>query len=78
MHYFLLVQGGELHLETLIKERQEKYYKVLDECDHDANSGKFIEFSLQAIYDTLKEIFETEQVNVQVTEQVEKLFSTLT
>lgn len=66
---------GWLPLETLIKERQEKYYKVLGECDHDANSGKFIEFSLQAIYDTLKEIFETEQVNIQVTEQVEKLLN---
>lgn len=46
---------------------------MLGECDHCADSGKFIEFLLTAIYDALCEISNTEQVAAQVTEQVEKL-----
>lgn len=64
---------GWLPIETLIRERQEEYYKVLGECDHSADSGKFVEFLLTAVYDALCEIADTEQVTVQVTEQVEKL-----
>lgn len=68
---------GWLPIETLIKERQEEYYKVLGECDKAAGSDKFIEFSLQAIHDALEELSETEQVSVQVTEQVEKLMKVI-
>lgn len=64
---------GWLPIETLIRERQDEYYRVLGECDNSANSGKFIEFLLKAIYDALCEIFDTEQVIEQVTEQVKKL-----
>ncbi|MCF8020627.1 MAG: Fic family protein [Vallitaleaceae bacterium] len=64
-----------LPIETLIRERQDEYYKVLGECDHSADSGKFVEFLLKAIYDSLCEITETEQVIEQVTEQVEKLLA---
>ncbi len=68
---------GWLPIETLIRERQEEYYKVLGECDHSADSGKFVEFLLTTIYDALCEIAETEQVTVQVTEQVEKLLTVM-
>lgn len=64
---------GWLPIETLIRERQDDYYRVLGECDKLANSGRFIEFLLQAILDSLKEIAMTEQVREQVTEQVAKL-----
>ncbi len=64
---------GWLPIETLIRERQEEYYKVLGECDQSSDSGKFIEFILTAIYDALCQIVDTEQVYEQVTEQVEKL-----
>ena len=37
------------------------------ECDKSADSGKFVEFLLTAIYDALCEIVNTEQVNEQVT-----------
>ena len=30
---------GWLPIETLIRERQDEYYKVLGECDHSADSG---------------------------------------
>ncbi len=64
---------GWLPIETLIRDRQDEYYKVLGECDHSADSGKFIEFMLKAIYDALCEIVDTEQASEQVTEQVKKL-----
>jgi Fic family protein len=64
---------GWLPVESLIKERQDEYYKVLGECDKGADSKMFIEFLLQGIYDSLKELNQTEQVSVQVTEQVNKL-----
>lgn len=53
---------GWLPIETLIRERQDEYYKVLGEGDYSADSGKFIEFLLKAIYDALCEITNTEQV----------------
>ncbi len=68
---------GGLPIESLIRERQDRYYKVLGECDHSANSGKFVEFLLKAIYDALCEIADTEQVMKQVTEQVEKLLKVI-
>ena len=64
---------GWLPIETLIRERQEEYYKVLGECDQSADSGRFIEFILIAIYDALYQIADTEQVSEHVTEQVERL-----
>ncbi len=64
-------------IETLIRERQEEYYRVLGECDHKADAGLFIEYLLAAIYDALKEIAFTEQVGEQVTEQVKKLLDCL-
>lgn len=64
---------GWLPIETLIRKRQEEYYRVLEECDHSTNSGKFIEFMLTAIHDVLYEIVSTEQVTVQETDQVRRL-----
>lgn len=68
---------GWLPVESLIKDRQDQYYKVLGLCDKEADSGKFIEFLLQAIYDTLLELQQTEQVREQVTEQVSKLLEVM-
>lgn len=68
---------GWLPVETLIKDRQDDYYKVLGLCDKEADSGKFVEFLLQAIYDALCELRETEQVSEQVTEQVLKLINVM-
>lgn len=64
---------GWLPIETLIRERQEEYYRVLGECDHAADSGKFVEFLLTTIYDALSEFPITEQDTEQDTEQVLKL-----
>jgi len=68
---------GWLPVESLIKERQDQYYEVLGICDKEADSGRFIEFLLQALYDTLCELRQTEQVSVQETEQVLKLLEVM-
>lgn len=68
---------GWLPVESLIKERQDEYYRVLGECDEAADSGRFIEFLLEAILDSLKELNQTAQVTAQVTVQVEKLMNVI-
>ncbi|BES64551.1 Fic family protein [Gottschalkiaceae bacterium SANA] len=68
---------GWLPVESLIKDRQDQYYKVLGRCDQEADSAKFIEFLLQVIYDALLDLQQTEQVTVQVTEQVSKLLGVM-
>lgn len=68
---------GWLPVETLIKERQDRYYEVLGLCDKAGDSGMFIEFLLEAIRDALKQLEGTEQVAVQVTEQVKKLLEVM-
>ena len=68
---------GWLPIETIIRERQEEYYNALGKADSKADSGVFIEFLLQAIYDSLKDYDKTEQVIVQVTEQVERLLDAI-
>ena len=60
-----------LPVETLIKENQKEYYKVLAVSDSVANSTKFIEFMLSIILNTINEIIETEKkVTVKVTLKV--------
>ncbi len=60
-----------LPVETLIKENQKEYYKVLAVSDSIANSTKFIEFMLSIILNTINEIIETEKkVTVKVTLKV--------
>lgn len=50
-----------LPVETLIKENQKEYYKVLGTSDSEANSTKFIEFILSLILATIEEIIATEK-----------------
>lgn len=57
-----------LPIETLIKERQQEYYRRLAEADAKANSSGFVEFLLQVIYDTLTDVKEE-----RLPEKVEKL-----
>ncbi len=44
--------------ESLIKERQESYYSVLEKCDKKGDSTEFIEFSLEIIRDALKDFLD--------------------
>jgi Fic family protein len=44
-----------LPIESLIKQRQEDYYRVLSQCDKEGQSSLFIEFILEIILESLKE-----------------------
>ena len=62
-----------LPVESVIRERQEDYYKVLATCDKAGHSSAFIEFLLAAIFSALLEVSGQgggEQVGAPVSEQV--------
>ncbi len=60
-----------LPVETLIKENQNEYYRVLRASDSDAASTRFVEFMLSLIKNTIVEIIETEKkVTRKVTRKV--------
>ena len=65
-----------LPVESVIRDRQNDYYKALSQADSQGQSTYFVEFMLKAILEALKEV-DTEQESVQETEQVEKLLSVL-
>lgn len=71
-----------LPVETLIKENQKEYYKVLGASDSDANSTKFIEFMLSLILNTIEEIISTEKkvtkkVTIKVTINQQKIIDAI-
>ncbi len=71
-----------LPVETLIKENQKEYYKVLKTSDSEANSTKFIEFMLSLILNTIEEIIEsekrvTQKVTVKVTVNQQKIIDAI-
>jgi Fic family protein len=66
-----------LPVESVIRERQSDYYKVLAACDKAGHSTVFIEFLLSTILDALREAATTDQVTEPVTDQVATLLRTL-
>lgn len=65
-----------LPVESVIRDRQADYYKVLAQCDNAGNSNPFIEFLLAAILTALREAGESppgEQVSEAVSEQVTRI-----
>lgn len=64
-------------METVIRDQQADYYKVLATCDKAGNSTAFIEFLLQALLTALRETAGTDQVGDQVTDQVAALLPVL-
>ena len=53
-----------LPLETVIKERQEKYYEALRESDKTGQSTSFIEFMLEVIQESLEELLNIQNVSL--------------
>ena len=49
-------------METVIRERQEDYYRVLAVADQQADATPFIVFILSALLDALREAAVTDQV----------------
>lgn len=63
-------------VETIVPNRQAEYYFSLEQADAQGEATKFIEFMLQALHDTLTGL-STDQVNVQVSDQVKRLLESL-
>lgn len=53
-----------LPIETLIKERQEKYYEALGKSDNTGESTLFIEFMLEIILESLEELLNIQNVSL--------------
>ncbi len=66
-----------LPVETVIKERQEHYYKTLAKADKHGTSTIFIEFMLESLHSGLSELLKSDQVTDQVTDQVKALLKAL-
>lgn len=59
-----------LPVETVIRERQDDYYRALAESDERADATLFVEFMLQALFDAIGEAIATDQVSDHVSDQV--------
>jgi Fic family protein len=53
-----------LPIETLIKERQDKYYEALGKSDNTGESTVFIEFMLEIILESLEDLLSIQNVNL--------------
>ncbi len=53
-----------LPIETIIKERQNEYYNVLEKSDNNGNSTVFIEFMLEIIQDSLEELLKSPNTKI--------------
>jgi Fic family protein len=53
-----------LPIESLIKDRQLEYYKILGESDNQGNSTGFIEFMLQIINESLEDLLANQNVSL--------------
>jgi Fic family protein len=53
-----------LPIESLIKDRQLDYYKILGESDNQGNSTGFIEFMLQIINESLEDLLANQNVSL--------------
>ncbi len=60
-----------LPFETIIKQRQEQYYRVLEISDKQGKSTVFIEFILQAIDESLSELLKVTNRNFTAMERIE-------
>ena len=66
-----------LPVESVIRDRQADYYRVLGACDKAGNSTAFIEFLLAALLTALREASATDQLTDQLTDQVKSLLKAL-
>ncbi|MDP1771303.1 MAG: Fic family protein [Methylobacter sp.] len=66
-----------LPVETVIRERQDEYYRALAEADEHADATPFVEFMLQSLLDAIREAVDTDQVSDHVSDQVKILFEAI-
>jgi len=60
-----------LPVESLIKEKQHEYYRVLGEADNQGNSTGFIEFMLQIVDESLEALLTRQNVNLTGNDRLE-------
>jgi Fic family protein len=68
---------AHLPVETVIRNRQEDYYRGLAEADARADATPFVEFMLKALGDSIRETLSTDQVSDLVTDQVAALIEAI-
>ncbi len=66
-----------LPVETVIRDCQDDYYRVLAMADQQASATPFIEFMLNALYDAVREAVSIDQVTDQVTDQVSAIIQAI-
>ena len=66
-----------LPVETVIRDQQEAYYAALQASDQQAEATAFVEFMLHALQQALAEAAQSDQVVVQVSDQVKRLLRVL-
>ena len=66
-----------LPVETIVYKRQEEYYTALGKSNDADDCTEFLQFMLQAIWDTLEMYAATDQVSDQVSDQVKRLLYVL-
>lgn len=66
-----------LPVETIIRDRQDRYYKKLAESDNSGQSTAFVEFMLESILQSIREATPTDQVTDQATDQVKRLLKAI-
>lgn len=66
-----------LPVETVIRDRQEDYYRLLAEADDRADATPFVEFMLEALLDAIREAIATNQASDHVTDQVARMLQAL-
>lgn len=66
-----------LPVESIIYERQQEYYDVLGQSNYANDCTVFVQYILQAIWDTLEQYAVTDQVADQATDQVKRLLDIL-
>jgi Fic family protein len=71
-----------LPIESLIKDQQERYYRVLEECDRNASSTVFIDFMLEVIETVMLQNStvrqgQSDQATDQATDQVKRLLAVM-
>lgn len=66
-----------LPIETLIKEKQEQYYKTLERSDNRGESTIFIEFMLEIILESLDELLNIQNVSLTNIDRINLFKSTV-
>jgi Fic family protein len=67
----------DLPVETVVRDRQDAYYRALAESDAQADAAPFVVFMLDALLVAIEEAILTDQVTDQVSDQVRRLLAVL-